>query len=134
VQFGNGRVSALAGGSLRIKDQEMVDQVAAGAGSSEVVKKNITDALRDFEYDRLSARFIDEPNGQLTQIELAGHGRTGEKQAMSFDLRIAGNDVQNSGVEALLNAYMGFQSALSAARERVERGEPTTGSGKARTP
>ena len=115
VTIGNGQLTSLAGGQLRIKDREMVEQVARQVGASEQVKRNITEAFQDFVYDSLSARFIDRPEGLLTRIRFGGHGRTGSRQEMTFDLRI-------TGLEELLNSYLRIQSALSAARQRAEEG------------
>ncbi|MEO6436153.1 MAG: YdbH domain-containing protein [Tepidisphaeraceae bacterium] len=115
VNIGNGQLTSLQGGQLRMKDRETIDKVVQQVGAAEQVKENVTEALQDFEYNRMSARFSDEPDGLLTRLQFGGRGRTGDKQVMTFDLRI-------TGVQDLINLSLGLHSAVSAARERIERG------------
>lgn len=114
VTIGNGQLASVQGGRLRMKDREMIDAVAAQAGASQQVKRSITEALQDFVYDRMAVRFLNDPEGLLTRVQFGGHGRTGEKQEMSFDLRVR-------GVQELLNLALGVHSAVSTAEDRMKR-------------
>jgi hypothetical protein len=122
ITFGEGQITAGDGGELRIKDQDTLAQVselAGGAavtpvrgGSSDQVKRNIAEALKDFEYDRLTARLTNEADpggkggrGLVAYVNLKGHGRTGAKQAIEYDARI-------SGLDDLLRSYLHISEAL----------------------
>ena len=75
-------------------------------GSSDQVKRNIAEALRDFEYDRLTAKLTNEAGAGLTAyVNLKGHGRTGAKQAIEYDARIR-------GLDDLLRSYLNISDAL----------------------
>jgi hypothetical protein len=111
VQFGNGTVSALQGGDIQIKDAatlqataEAAAQSASGAASGQV-KKNVVEALSNFQYDKLSARLANEPQGLVGHVRMSGRGRTGAKQALAYDLNI-------TGLDRLLFAYLRIRAAL----------------------
>ena len=99
ITFGEGTLSSLAGGELRITDPKTLAQVsevagagaaaaAARTGSAEQVKQNIAEALKDFEYDQMTARLTNESDGLAAYIVIKGHGRTGAKQALVYEPRI----------------------------------------------
>lgn len=106
ITFGDGLLSAGDGGRLQIKDAATIEQIADVAGSAaaagaargpresvEQIKRNVAEALRDFEYDRMTARLTNEPGGGLSAyIDIRGHGRTGAKQALHYEPRIHGLD------------------------------------------
>ena len=96
ITFGEGRLNSLAGGQLKITDPDTLAEVAevagaaasSGAGSPQQVKQNIAEALRDFEYDQVTARLTNDPDGLAAYILIKGHGRTGARQALVYEPRI----------------------------------------------
>jgi hypothetical protein len=118
IRFGDGQLSAGDGGQLQIKDPATLAQVAEVAGtaaaaaapvrggSPQQIKQDIAEALRDFEYDRLTARLTNEPGGGLVgYVNMKGHGRTGARQAIEYDARIR-------GLDELLRSYLDISGAL----------------------
>jgi hypothetical protein len=131
IRFGDGQLSAGDGGRLQIKDPKTLAEVselagtaaAAGAasagGSAAQIKQNIAEALRDFEYDRLTARLSNEPGprgGLVAYVNMKGHGRTGARQAIEYDARIR-------GLDELLRSYLDISDALAGG----SRGGGTSG-------
>lgn len=118
VKFGDGRAVALERGRLQIKDAAALapaaESAAAAAQSpsqSEQIKRNIVEALSDFEYDRLTARLDDnDGNGLSAFVRLSGHGRSGARQALDYDLRI-------HGLDGLLRSYLGVRRSMSEAED-----------------
>jgi hypothetical protein len=100
IRFGEGNLTSLQGGELKVTDNETRQQVADVAGSAaaaqagspaastEQVKRGIAEALQDFEYDQLTARLTNEPDGLAAYIVISGRGRTGAKQALTYEPRI----------------------------------------------
>ena len=77
------------------------------------------DALKDFEYDRLTARLTNTPDGGLSAlIDIQGHGRTGAKQALRYEPRI-------HGLDQLLRLYLDLRDAENAAGKRPAATTPT---------
>ena len=130
ITFGEGALVSLGGGELRITDPKTLAQVseaagqgvaaaaAAGAGagagartggaSAEQVKQLFAEALKDFEYDHLTARLTNTPGGGLSAlIDIQGHGRTGAKQALRYEPRI-------HGLDQLLRLYLDLRDAENA--------------------
>ena len=120
VTFGDGKMTSIAGGTVQIKDAatlapagEAAQAVTAAGASQEQIKKNIIEALKDFQYDRLTGRLVNGPNGLSAFVRLSGHGRTGAQQALDYELRV-------HGIDAVLRSYTGFRQAMDQKR-------PTTG-------
>jgi hypothetical protein len=114
VSFGNGVISALSGGTVQIKDAATIAPAAAAAQqaapvgvSQEQLKRDIIEALSDFQYDRLTGRLVNEPDGLSAFIRLSGQGRTGAQQALDYELRV-------HGIDALLRPYLGYRKAMSS--------------------
>ena len=124
VKFGSGRAVALERGRLQIKDAAALAPVAEGAAAaggspsqSEQIKRNIVDALSDFEYDRLTARLESDGNGGLSAfVRMSGHGRTGAKQSLDYDLRIR-------GLDGLLRSYLGIRHAMNDVGSTTRKAE-----------
>jgi hypothetical protein len=117
VRFGNGNVTASRGGKVQISDMaailptaEAAAQAASGA-SSEQVKKNVIEALSDFQYDTLSARLVNEPRGLVTHVQMRGRGRSGNRQPLFYELNL-------TGLEKPLKVYLKLSDVLSAAATR----------------
>jgi hypothetical protein len=119
ITFGEGALVSLGGGELRITDPKTLAQVSEAAGqgvavaagaatggaSADQVKQLFAEALRDFEYDHLSARLTNPPGGGLSAlIDIQGHGRTGAKQALRYEPRI-------HGLDQLLRLYLDLRDA-----------------------
>jgi hypothetical protein len=120
VHFGNGTLTSIAGGNLQIKDAATLAPaaqaalaVAAAGGSQEQIKNDIIQALSDFQYDRLTGRLVNEPDGLAAYVRMSGHGRTGARQALDYDLRV-------HGVDAVLRSYTSYREATNVK-------SPTTG-------
>jgi dicarboxylate transporter DctA-like protein len=120
VHFGNGTLTANAGGNLQIKDAatlapaaEAARAVAAAGASQEQIKNDIIQALSDFQYDRLTGRLVNEPDGLAAYVRMSGRGRTGARQALDYELRV-------HGVDAVLRSYTSY-------REATNLKSPTTG-------
>lgn len=98
VNFGEGALAARGAGELKIVDESLTAPVAAAAGKSvgeasqEQVKRNIMNALKDFRFERLTAKLQQEPQGLVGYVHLSGQGRTGARQGLDYDLRITGLD------------------------------------------
>ncbi len=107
VQLGEGAAEATAGGMLSVTDTAALESIAGGA-AAEVksataapqaqVRQNIVSALKDFQYESLTARLRNDPeNGLVAYVRMQGKGRTGAKQALDYDLRVTGlNDLLRS--------------------------------------
>jgi hypothetical protein len=110
VRFGDGMLSSVAGGNVQIKDAGTLaaaaQAVAPAGGSQEQVKNNIVQALSDFEYDRLTARLVNESDGLAAYVRMSGHGRTGARQALDYELRV-------HGLDAVLRSYASYRKATS---------------------
>jgi hypothetical protein len=116
VTFGDGQAIALERGRLQIREAAALapaaESAAAAAQSpsqSEQIKRNIIEALSDFEYDRLTARLDDENGKGLSAfVRLSGRGRTGARQALDYDLRIR-------GLDGLIRSYLGIRRSMNEA-------------------
>jgi hypothetical protein len=122
VQFGDGRVVSLQGGQVQIKDAETLAAVAAGAAAAaqspsqkEQLQRNIIQALSDFQYDRLTAQLQSDPGGQLSaHIRMRGHGRTGAKQGLDYELNLHRLDLA-------LKSYLSITGAMQVPRAAATR-------------
>jgi hypothetical protein len=116
IRFGEGRLTSLAGGQLQIRDPDtlaQVSEVAGGAaaaavakrgGSPDQIKHDIAEALKDFEYDQMTARLTNDPDGLAAYIVIKGHGRTGAKQQLVYEPRI-------HRLDQLLRLYLDMRQA-----------------------
>jgi hypothetical protein len=114
VKFGEGMFTAFQGGNVQVKDADTLQTTAQAAAaavgglSSDQVKKNVIEALGDFQYDKLSARMAEETGkGLVGHVRMAGRGRRGAKQALAYDLNV-------TGLDDLLRSYVKIRGAVSA--------------------
>ena len=128
VQFGTGQLAAASGGNVQIKDMEAISPTAEAAAqsveaaSSEQIKKNVIEALSDFQYDTLSMSLEKTPQGGLIgHVHMKGHGRTGAKQPIDYELNV-------TGLDKLLRGYLRIREELNAPHPT------TTTTGKAQSP
>jgi hypothetical protein len=109
VQLGEGSAEASAGGILSVTDEDTLKSVAGSAAAQAKgvtqapqaqVRNNIVAALKDFQYESLTARLKHEPqDGLVAYVRMQGKGRTGAKQALDYDLRVTGlNDLLRSAI------------------------------------
>jgi hypothetical protein len=109
VQLGEGAAEASAGGILSVTDEDTLKSVAGSAAAEAKgvtqapqaqVRNNIVAALKDFQYESLTARLSNEPqDGLVAYVRMQGKGRTGAKQALDYDLRVTGlNDLLRSAI------------------------------------
>jgi len=109
VQLGEGAAEASAGGILSVTDEDTLKSVAGSAAAEAKgvtqapqaqVRNNIVAALKDFQYESLTARLSHEPqDGLVAYVRMQGKGRTGAKQALDYDLRVTGlNDLLRSAI------------------------------------
>lgn len=119
VQLGRGALLATQNGQIVVKDLGVLaaslGQAAANEknpSSADQVRKNIIDALSDFQYDQLKADLEEGPDGKLVaNVHLGGKGRTGAQQALSINLHIR-------GIEDMLRVVLQLRSRLNAAATR----------------
>jgi hypothetical protein len=109
VQLGEGAAEATAGGVLSVTDEDALKSIA-GSAAADVksptqapqaqVRQNIVSALKDFQYESLTAKLRNEPEkGLVAYVRMQGKGRTGAKQALDYDLRVTGlNDLLRSAI------------------------------------
>jgi hypothetical protein len=124
VKFGSGKAIALERGRIQIKDAAALAPAAEGAAAaaqspsqSEQIKRNIVEALSDFEYDRLNARLESDPAGGLSAfVRMSGRGRTGARQALDYDLRVR-------GLDGLIRSYFGIRRAMDHAESTTRKAE-----------
>ena len=132
VKFGDGTFAAFQQGEIQIKDAETLEATAAAAASSASgaasgqIKKNIVEALKDFQYDKLSARLANEPEhgGLVGHVRMSGHGKQGAKQALAYDLNV-------TGLDDALRAYLGIRSAMQLPANRPTATRPAATTRKA---
>jgi hypothetical protein len=131
VQFGTGSISAAQGGNVQIKDMTAIEPTAAAAAhaasatSSEQIKKNVIEALSDFQYETLSMKLDSTDKGLVGHVRMKGHGRTGAKQALDYELNV-------TGLDKALRSYLRIREGLSLPHPRPQPGtlpatSPTTG-------
>jgi hypothetical protein len=100
VKLGDGAVQAAAGGRLSVTDAAALESVAGEAaadGAAQApqaqVRQDIVAALKDFQYQSLTARLDNDPHhGLVAHVRMIGKGRTGARQALDYDLRMTGLD------------------------------------------
>jgi hypothetical protein len=122
VQFGDGKFSSSQGGQVRIEDAGTLSAIASGAAESansqsqkEQLQHNIVQALSDFEYNKLSATLDSKPGGELdASVHLSGHGRTGAKQGLDYQLNIHRLDLA-------LKSYLSISGAMSGPENAAEK-------------
>ena len=90
-----------------------------GTAASGQIKKNIVEALRDFQYDKLSARLATENGGLVGHVRMAGRGKQGSKQALAYDLNV-------TGLDDALRAYLGIRAAMNLPATRMATRPATT--------
>jgi hypothetical protein len=97
IALGDGAFEANVGGRLSMTDESTLESIAGEASKSvreapqAQVRNNIVEALKDFEFQTLSARLKNEPKiGPVAYVRMSGRGRTGARQALDYDLRVAG--------------------------------------------
>jgi hypothetical protein len=113
VQFGDGRITAVRGGSLQIRDlQAMLPTAEAAARrerdptASEQIKRNIIEALSDFVFDTFTAQLANE-NGRLVgYVRINGRGRSGAQQPIDYKLNL-------NGLDDLLRAYLEVRKTVT---------------------
>jgi hypothetical protein len=106
IAFGEGNITGVGGGTIEIFDADAVaDSLGIPADARDVnVKERIIEALRDFEYDTLMGTMAPTPDrGLLTTLHVNGHGRTGARQALNFELRF-------NRLEDAILLYLGLSS------------------------
>jgi hypothetical protein len=117
VKFGEGMFAAFQAGEIQIKDAETLEATAQAAAASasgtasDQVKKNVVEALKDFQYDKLSARLANENGGLVGHVRMSGKGKAGAKQALAYDLNV-------TGLDDALRAYLGIRSTVQSASSR----------------
>ena len=102
VQLAEGAAEARAGGRLSVTDTaalETIASAAAGGGKGPAaapqaqVRENVVSALKDFQYESLTAQLKHDPqHGLVAYVRMSGKGRTGAQQALEYDLRVTGLD------------------------------------------
>jgi hypothetical protein len=113
IEFGEAHVTALTGGTIQIKDAaaivptaEAAAQAAKSPSQADEIKRNIVEALRDFQFEQLSAELKNEPDGSLTaNVRMRGHGRSGAKQGVDYELHVHRLDLA-------LKSYLNVQAAI----------------------
>ncbi len=119
VQIGQGALLATQNGQIVVKDLSVLaaslGETAAkekNPSSADQVRRNIIEALSDFQYDQLKADLEQGPDGKLiANVHLGGKGRTGAQQAISINLHIR-------GIEDMLRVVLQLRSRLNAAATR----------------
>ena len=121
VAYGDGRITAMTGGGLQVKDQASVTSIAEAAATNAKstfspleLKANIIAALTDFEYEKLTAQLSNEDGKLVGYVRITGHGRTGAKQPVDYELRV-------NGIDKLLKAYVSIQAASLPRQQRYKR-------------
>ena len=117
IEFGEAHVTALTGGTIQIKDAaaivptaEAAAQAAKSPSQAQAIKRNIMEALSDFQFDGLSAELKNEPDGSLGgYVHMSGQGRGGAKQRVEYDLRVHHLDLA-------LKSYLNIQAAMDKMR------------------
>jgi hypothetical protein len=117
IEFGDARITAIQGGSLQIKDAaaivptaEAAAQAAKTPSQAEEIKRNILEALKDFQFERMSAELKNEPDGSLGAfIRVSGRGRSGARQGVDYLLRV-------HRVDLALKSYLNIQAAIDKMR------------------
>jgi hypothetical protein len=95
---------------------EAAAQSVSGA-SSDQIKKNVIEALSDFQYDTLEMKLDSTDQGLVGHVHMKGRGRTGAKQPLNYELNI-------TGLEKVLRGYLRIRERLNAPRPAT-----TTGAG-----
>ncbi|HYO07664.1 MAG TPA: YdbH domain-containing protein [Tepidisphaeraceae bacterium] len=123
IEFGSGQLSALSGGQVQIKDAAAILPSAEAAAraradspsQAQQIKRDITEALGDFEYDQLSARLENAPagGGVVARVRMKGRGRTGARQRINYELNV-------NRIDHLLKSYLGVQEAINASQPPAE--------------
>jgi hypothetical protein len=97
IALGDGAFEANVGGRLSVTDEPTLESIAGEASKTVAqapqaqVRNNIVEALKDFEFQTLSARLKNEPKiGPVAYVRMSGRGRTGARQALDYDLRVTG--------------------------------------------
>ena len=107
IHFGDGSVEAAPGGSVQLKDIKAIaaalDQT--GQSGSTQVKREVLEALGDFQFDVLHAALRNDPQGLSADLNLSGRGRTGSRTPMAVEMRI-------HGLDDLLKLYLGYQHRM----------------------
>ena len=116
IQFGTGSIAAATGGNVQIKDMAAIAPTAeaaaqaASATSSDQIKKNVIEALSDFQYDTLAMNLEKTANGGLIgHVKMKGRGRTGAKQPLNYELNV-------TGLDKVLRGYLRIREGLSSPR------------------
>jgi hypothetical protein len=135
IEFGDGQLAAAGGGQVQVKEAEAViptaeaaARTAKSASQGERIKRNIVEALGDFQYEQLAAQLANEPErGLVAHVRMRGRGRTGARQGLDYELNV-------THLDALLKSYLNIQAAINnprvaaaAARAAVSM-QPTTAS------
>jgi hypothetical protein len=115
VTFGNGRITALDRGSLQIKDAAAVAPAAEAAAqsvatsplSADQIKRDVIEALSDFQFDRLTGKLVNTPEGLSAFVRMSGRGRKGAQQALDYEWRV-------HGLDQVLRFYLGLRQAIDA--------------------
>lgn len=128
LRFGQGFLYAQpGGGNLRFYDVELVNTILDQGGSPlatdpklRMVKNNLVEAMKNFDYSQLKFDFIPQPDGSLLcRIHTAGEGRMGAKQP------IGGLTVNLSRFDFYMNSAimvkLGTSQALDSALDRFFR-------------
>ena len=113
ILFGKGHLSALPGGTLHVASAEdLADQIAPAVAArerkpEEVVRRNVAEALKDFEFTSLTADIEHQGAGLVGHVHITGHGRSGAKQAIDYALNV-------NGLDELITSVLHLREVLGA--------------------
>jgi hypothetical protein len=129
IQFGTGSFSAASGGNVQIKDMNAIAPTAEAvsqsmsATNSDQIKKNVIEALSDFQYDTLSMSLEKTDTGLIGHVHMKGRGRSGAKQPLDYELNV-------TGLDKVLRGYLRIREGLDAPRAATTAATTTTKAAK----
>jgi hypothetical protein len=106
----SGELTSTSTGTLQIKDAESIaGQVSQGLSkgtAQEQAKAQLIQSLKDFQFTQITGALQREPSGLVARIRIRGHGRTGAKVPILYDLNLF-------GLEPVIRSTLRLREALS---------------------
>jgi hypothetical protein len=110
IGFGRGWIRGAEDGRLRIAEaQALADsvlrQAPGGGAEQDRLRRELVEAMQDFDYTRLEAQLRPEGEDLLMDARIAGRGRTGARRSFDLELHLR-------NVDDLVQVYLGLSGQM----------------------
>ncbi len=111
IRLGDGVLTALPGGILRVKDTKTVGGVLGFTQLPVETREQLLEALSNLKYDIMEGNTRYESGRLVVPVHIVGRGQTGARKAVDLLLNV-------KGLDDAIRVYLGIQKGMSSIGNR----------------